>query len=157
MVTVFQYKGCSIRKQRMRLSQIDGLCSVAFDPVNRNKNRDGDTLPFDSTRVILKSAKDNRPSRGYINASFVETSLGAHAPRFIATQGPLPHTFEDFWDMVFENRCPVIIMLAWLVDGYRTVKCGEYFQAEDGPGEFGALSLFKGNPSGFPFGQPNIP
>ncbi|KAL9250149.1 Protein-tyrosine-phosphatase PTP1-like protein [Drosera capensis] len=135
--TVIDLEFKLLQEKRMRLSQIDGRCSVAFDPVNRNKNR-----YVDNTRVILKSAKDYRPSaRGYINASFVQTSLGAHAPRFIATQGPLPHTFEDFWEMVFENRCPVIIMLTRLVDGYRTVKCGEYFQAEDGPREFGALSI----------------
>ncbi|GAB2271956.1 tyrosine protein phosphatase 1 [Dionaea muscipula] len=132
----------SLQEKRIRLSGIDGMCSVATDPVNRSKNRYSDILPFDNTRVVLKSSKDYRPSaRGYINASFVQTSFSANTPRFIATQGPLPHTFEDFWEMVFENRCPVIVMLTRLVDGYTVVKCGEYFQAEDGPREFGDLCI----------------
>ncbi|KAG9136470.1 hypothetical protein Leryth_018954 [Lithospermum erythrorhizon] len=61
--------------------------------------------------------------------------------RFIATQGPMPHTFQDFWDMVLQNNCPVIVMLTRLLDNYRMEKCGDYFQAEDGPREFGNVSI----------------
>lgn len=131
----------SLQEKRIRSSEMTRLCSVALDPVNLSKNRYTDVLPFDSTRVVLSSCKDYRPSaRGYINASFIKTPEEG-AAQFIATQGPLPHTFEDFWEMVLQNRCPAIVMLTRLVDNYKTVKCGDYFQAEDGPREFGNICI----------------
>jgi len=36
--------------------------------------------------------------------------------QFVATQGPLPHTYEDFWEMIIQYHCPAIIMLTRLVD-----------------------------------------
>uniref|UniRef100_A0A2P2LCC2 Uncharacterized protein MANES_18G099100 n=1 Tax=Rhizophora mucronata TaxID=61149 RepID=A0A2P2LCC2_RHIMU len=73
--------------------------------------------------------------------SFLQTSPSESVSRFIATQGPLPHTFADFWEMVVQNHCPVVVMLTRLVDNYKLVKCGEYFQAEDGPREFGNICI----------------
>ncbi|KAL2925749.1 Protein-tyrosine-phosphatase PTP1 [Bienertia sinuspersici] len=129
------------KEKRTRPSDMTRLCRVALDPVNMSKNRYTDILPFDSTRVVLTSCKDYRPSaRGYINASFIKTPA-ERAAQFIATQGPLPHTYEDFWEMVLQYRCPAIVMLTRLVDNYRMVKCGDYFQAEDGPREFGDITV----------------
>ncbi|KAF2297456.1 hypothetical protein GH714_023747 [Hevea brasiliensis] len=48
------------------------------------------------------------------------TSSSESISRFIATQGPVPHTFEDFWEMVIQYRCPVIVMLTRLVDNYKS-------------------------------------
>lgn len=131
----------SLQEKRITTSEMASQCAVAIDQVNLSKNRYPDVLPFDSTRVVLNSCKDYRPSaRGYINASFVKTPVESSA-QFIATQGPLPHTFEDFWEMVFQYRCPAIVMLTRLVDGFKMVKCGNYFEAEDGPREFGNISV----------------
>ncbi|KZV48894.1 hypothetical protein F511_16701 [Dorcoceras hygrometricum] len=129
-----------LQANRLRALDMRNRCTVAVDDTNYSKNRYTDVVPFDNNRVILKQCKDYRPSaRGYINASFVRTSESVSG--FIATQGPLPHTYEDFWEMIIQYRCPVIVMLTRLVDNFQTVKCGDYFQAEDGPREFGNICI----------------
>ncbi|XP_010094850.2 protein-tyrosine-phosphatase PTP1 isoform X1 [Morus notabilis] len=129
-----------LQANRITPSEMRRNCTVALDSVNLSKNRYTDVLPFDQTRVVLNSCKDYRPSaRGYINASFITVSSSESVSHFIATQGPLPHTYEDFWEMVIQYQCPVVVMLTRLVDNYRMVKCGDYFQAEDGPREFGNI------------------
>ncbi|OAY23688.1 protein-tyrosine-phosphatase PTP1 [Manihot esculenta] len=131
-----------LQATRVTPSQMSRSCKVAFDSVNTSKNRYMDVVPFDQNRVILNPCKDYRPSaKGYINASFITTSSSESVSRFIATQGPLPHTYEDFWEMVIQYHCPVIVMLTRLVDNYKTIKCGDYFQAEDGPRDFGNICL----------------
>ncbi|GMH22416.1 hypothetical protein Nepgr_024259 [Nepenthes gracilis] len=146
-----EFRCLQMQDKRIRPSDMEKMCLVALDQVNLSKNRYRDVIPFDINRVVLKLSKDHRPSvGGYINASFVQTPSLANASRFIATQGPLPHTFEDFWEMVIQNRCPVIVMLTRLVDNYRVlqlveyklVKCGDYFPAEVGGWrEFGGICV----------------
>jgi len=38
---------------------------------------------------------------------------------YIATQGPLPHTVNDFWRMVWEQRCTTIVMLTHCTENGR--------------------------------------
>ncbi|KAK6115538.1 hypothetical protein DH2020_007807 [Rehmannia glutinosa] len=130
----------TLQANRVRASEMRNRCTVALDSFNYSKNRYTDVLPFDNNRVILKQCADYRSSAGgYINASFVMTS--ENVSRFIATQGPLSHTSEDFWEMIIQYRCPVIVMLTRLVDNYHTLKCVDYFQAENGPREFGNICI----------------
>ncbi|XP_021059681.1 tyrosine-protein phosphatase non-receptor type 20 isoform X2 [Mus pahari] len=79
---------------------------------NRDKNRYRDILPYDSTRVPLGKNKD------YINASYIRIVNHEEEYFYIATQGPLPETIEDFWQMVLENNCNVIAMIT------REIECG---------------------------------
>ncbi|XP_030461450.2 protein-tyrosine-phosphatase PTP1 [Syzygium oleosum] len=139
-----------LQANRLRSSEMLRSCTVALDDINLSKNRYTDVVPFDQTRVVLNPCKDYRPAaRGYINASFITASSNENVSRFIATQGPLPHTYEDFWEMILQQRCPAAVMLTRLVDSYRTfnsagvkmVKCGDYFQAEDGPRDFGNICI----------------
>ncbi|KAJ0662319.1 putative protein-tyrosine-phosphatase [Helianthus annuus] len=139
---VFVSKLDLIHDHRMRASEVNSSCSVAKLHVNCRKNRYSDVVPFDANRVVIDPCKDHRPSTmGYINASFItaEANPSENVSRFIATQGPLPETFEDFWEMVLQNRCPAIVMLTKLVDHSRIQKCGDYFQAENGPRLFGNI------------------
>ncbi|OMO79268.1 Protein-tyrosine phosphatase, receptor/non-receptor type [Corchorus capsularis] len=128
--------------QEFRPSEMTRSCTVALNGVNLDKNRYSDVVPFDENRVVLNSCKDYRPAaKGYINASFITTSSSENISQFIATQGPLPHTYEDFWEMVIQCHCPVIVMLTRLVDNYKMVKCGDYFQAENGLRQFGNICI----------------
>lgn len=80
--------------------------------------------PDDSTRVVLQNA----PNGDYINANFVNMSISGTETvnRYIATQGPLPSTTEDFWQMVLEQECNLIVMLTTLVERGRA-KCHKYW------------------------------
>lgn len=51
----------------------------------------------------------------------MQTSSSENISQFIATQGPLPQTMEDFWEMVIQQHCPVIVMLTRLVDNYKVL------------------------------------
>ncbi|XP_038724480.1 protein-tyrosine-phosphatase PTP1-like isoform X3 [Tripterygium wilfordii] len=131
-----------LQANRIRPYEMAKSCTVALDRVNLDKNRYQDVVPFDRNRIVLNPCKDYRPSaKGYINASSIMTSSSENITPFIATQGPLPHTYEDFWEMVIQCRCPVVVMLTRLVDNYKFLKCGDYFQAEDGPREFGNIYI----------------
>eukprot|EP00877_Chromochloris_zofingiensis_P003630 jgi/Chrzof1/13268/Cz07g26250.t1 len=91
---------------------------------NSMRNRYSNVLPYDYNRVQLRTPKD------YINASKVEFSQPSlpYPCRYIATQGPLPSTIQDFWQMLFEQRVPAIIMLTGLSER-GVVKCAQYFPA----------------------------
>ncbi|KAH9625939.1 hypothetical protein KSS87_020359 [Heliosperma pusillum] len=139
--SLIHHEFSSLQRKRITPSHMPTISRVALSHINSSKNRYTDIIPYDETRVVLNSCKDKRPSvQGYINASFVKSPT-ENAPQFIATQGPLPNTFEDFWEMVLQCRSPAIVMLTGLVDNYQMVKCDDYFQTEDGPRVFGNISI----------------
>ncbi|KAF6147867.1 hypothetical protein GIB67_014447 [Kingdonia uniflora] len=129
-----------LKATRMKRPDMMKSCKIALEGVNSYKNRYGDVVPFDQNRVVLKSSNDRRsPGRSYINASVIKIGPTESVSQFIATQGPLPNTYEDFWEMVIQCHCPVIVMLTQLVDNYKMIKCGDYFQADNDLREFGKI------------------
>ncbi|XP_075181593.1 receptor-type tyrosine-protein phosphatase beta-like [Anomaloglossus baeobatrachus] len=89
---------------------------------NREKNRYTNVLPYDVSRVVLSSLGD--PTEDYINANYIP---GYNSPKeYIAAQGPLPRTVNDFWRMVWEKDVLAIIMLTKCVE-LGKVKCEEYW------------------------------
>ncbi|XP_068792309.1 tyrosine-protein phosphatase non-receptor type 3 isoform X8 [Struthio camelus] len=91
-------------------------------PQNMDKNRYKDVLPYDATRIILQGDED------YINANYVNMEIPAVGivNRYIATQGPLPHTCAHFWQVVWDHKLSLIIMLTTLTERGRT-KCHQYW------------------------------
>ncbi|XP_054633912.1 tyrosine-protein phosphatase non-receptor type 9 isoform X1 [Dunckerocampus dactyliophorus] len=97
---------------------------------NQLKNRYSDVLCLDQSRVRLcQFCDDEDETSDYINASFMDGYKRRKA--YIATQGPLPKTFGDFWRMVWEQMVLIIVMTTRVVERGR-VKCGQYWPLEEG-------------------------
>ncbi|XP_030296412.1 receptor-type tyrosine-protein phosphatase beta [Sparus aurata] len=110
---------------------------VARLPENRGKNRYNNILPYDSTRLKLSYLEDD-PCSDYINASYIP---GNNFRReYIATQGPLPGTKDDFWRMVWEHGVHNVVMVTQCVEKGR-VKCDQYWPADREPLYYGDLVI----------------
>ncbi|XP_029311807.1 receptor-type tyrosine-protein phosphatase H-like isoform X2 [Cottoperca gobio] len=109
----------------------------AILPENKAKNRFNNVLPYDWCRVKLTTSNPNGTS-DYINASYMP---GYNSNReYIATQGPLPTTANDFWRMIWEERVKGIVMVTNCTEGGRT-KCDRYWPADSRPVRYGDLSV----------------
>ncbi|XP_078264457.1 protein tyrosine phosphatase receptor type Fa isoform X7 [Rhinoraja longicauda] len=93
---------------------------------NKFKNRLVNIMPYESTRVCLQPIRGVEGS-DYINASFIDGYRQQKA--YIATQGPLAETTEDFWRMLWEHNSTIIVMLTKLREMGRE-KCHQYWPAE---------------------------
>ncbi|KAG8743925.1 hypothetical protein FRC10_011111 [Ceratobasidium sp. 414] len=110
--------------------------------------------PYEHARVRLQAATDD--GSDYVNASYVQprgTRLS-----YIATQGPMPSTYVDFWTMVWEQNVHVIVMLTRQVENNQ-LKCGDYWSnTQYGPLRLQLISI-EGEEeevecvTGFDFGQ----
>uniref|UniRef100_A0A672RD34 Receptor-type tyrosine-protein phosphatase F n=1 Tax=Sinocyclocheilus grahami TaxID=75366 RepID=A0A672RD34_SINGR len=95
-------------------------------PCNKFKNRLVNIMPFESTRVCLQPIRGVEGS-DYINASCIDGYRQQKA--YIATQGPLAETTEDFWRMLWEHNSTIVVMLTKLREMGRE-KCHQYWPAE---------------------------
>ncbi|XP_073711527.1 solute carrier organic anion transporter family member 5A1b isoform X1 [Misgurnus anguillicaudatus] len=124
-------------KNKNRLeSEWEALCAYQAEPNattvgqrdgNVKKNRTSTVIAYDHCRITLK-AENNQGNSDYINAS----PIMDHDPRnpaYIATQGPLPSTVADFWQMVWESGCVVIVMLTPLSEN-GVKQCYHYWPDE---------------------------
>ncbi|XP_003798983.1 receptor-type tyrosine-protein phosphatase beta isoform X1 [Otolemur garnettii] len=112
-------------------------CDIALLPENRGKNRYNNILPYDASRVKLSNVDDD-PCSDYINASYIP---GNNFRReYIATQGPLPGTKDDFWKMAWEQNVHNIVMVTQCVEKGR-VKCDHYWPPDQDSLYYGDLIL----------------
>ncbi|XP_026069845.1 receptor-type tyrosine-protein phosphatase-like N isoform X1 [Carassius auratus] len=133
---ILAYMEDHLKNKDRLLKEWEALCSYQAEPStisaaqsesNVKKNRCSDAVPYDHSRVKLKV--EINPSRtDYINASTI-IEHDPRMPAYIATQGPLSHTISDFWQMVWESGCTVIVLMTALVeDGEK--QCDRYWPDE---------------------------
>ncbi|XP_075903583.1 receptor-type tyrosine-protein phosphatase N2 isoform X4 [Nelusetta ayraudi] len=124
-------------KNKNRLErEWEALCSYQAEPSascvgrgeqNTKRNRSDAVVAYDHSRIALK-AENNHGNSDYINAS----PIMDHDPRnptYISSQGPLPTTVADFWQMVWESGCVVVVMLTPLSEN-GVKQCHHYWPDE---------------------------
>uniref|UniRef100_UPI00358EE77B tyrosine-protein phosphatase non-receptor type 21-like isoform X2 n=1 Tax=Myxine glutinosa TaxID=7769 RepID=UPI00358EE77B len=103
---------------------VGARCDTAQLSDNVERNRFRDVLPYEGNRVQLVTSKDN--PTGYINASHIQMDIAGEHWNYIATQGPLAGTCQDFWQMVWEEGVNVIAMVTAEEEGGKQ-KCHRYW------------------------------
>lgn len=118
----------------------DQTMKVAKEPKNKPKNRYGNILPYDQTRVPLGDQND------YINASFAPNPDPNNPGEFILAQCPFNENRQtgkvdvipDFLNMIRQYKVRRIVMLTGLVEK-GALKCEDYLKFSSG--ETGPLNI----------------
>eukprot|EP00795_Rhopilema_esculentum_P014549 gene14549-5618_t len=121
-----------------------GTTECSDHAINRNKNRYTNIKAYDHTRVKLHAL--NTPGSDYINANYID---GYKRPKaYIACQGTLTHTEDDFWRMIWEQDVQTIVMVTRCVEGGRE-KCSKYWPLS-GSKRFDSMQVFTVERTEFP-------
>eukprot|EP01095_Lingulamoeba_sp_RSL-Kostka_P014224 TRINITY_DN613_c0_g1_i3.p1 TRINITY_DN613_c0_g1~~TRINITY_DN613_c0_g1_i3.p1 ORF type:complete len:257 (+),score=63.88 TRINITY_DN613_c0_g1_i3:44-814(+) len=104
----------------------ESLYISALEEENKTKNRYANVLPIENTRVKLKKI-DSDQNSDYINANYI--SINDEEKVYIASQGCLPTTQDDFWRMIWEEDADTIVMVTKLIENNRE-KCSKYWPDE---------------------------
>ncbi|XP_072898269.1 receptor-type tyrosine-protein phosphatase alpha isoform X1 [Hemitrygon akajei] len=105
-------------------------------PANMKKNRVLQIIPYEFNRVIIP-VKRGEENTDYVNASFIDGYRQKDS--YIASQGPLQHTIEDFWRMIWEWKSCSIVMLTELEERGQE-KCAQYWPSE-GTVSYGDITI----------------
>lgn len=104
---------------------------------NMKKNRYRDILPRDDRRVMLTPIEGEEGS-DYINATFIQDVDGGNG--YIAAQGPMPHTVNDFWRMLWEYNTEIVFMACRTAEGGKP-KCEKYWADKGKSATFGNITV----------------
>lgn len=119
--------GLALEFKKLSNMKVDSNRFVSASlPCNKHKNRLVHILPIESTRVCLTPIRGVEGS-DYINASLIDGYRQRGA--YIATQGPLQDTTDDFWRMLWEHNSTIVVMLTKLKEMGRE-KCYQYWPSE---------------------------
>ncbi|ESP05460.1 hypothetical protein LOTGIDRAFT_102205 [Lottia gigantea] len=111
-------------------------CEVSRKADNRAKNRYGNIVAYDHSRVILDPIQ-GEPNTDYVNANYMDGYSRKKA--FIASQGPNKTMIRDFWRMVWQLKISKIVMLTNLVEACKR-KCEQYWP-EEGSIKYGEVTV----------------
>lgn len=106
-------------------------------PTNRCKNRYTNILPYDFSRVQLVTTEEEDDA-DYINANYIPGYNSLQ--EYIATQGPLPDTRNDFWKMILQQKSQIIVMLTQCNEK-RRIKCDHYWPFTAEPVSYGDITV----------------
>uniref|UniRef100_A0A0K0D9L1 Protein-tyrosine-phosphatase n=1 Tax=Angiostrongylus cantonensis TaxID=6313 RepID=A0A0K0D9L1_ANGCA len=93
---------------------------------NLDKNRYLNIGAIESSRVRINTSSNGSD---YINANYIDSCEKRNA--YIATQAPLPSTFADFWEMIWQETSNVIVVITNMVEDGRR-KCDQYWPSSAG-------------------------
>lgn len=127
-----------LRKEFEELKDLSDYGNYQHLP-NR-KDRYSTVTANEATRVRLQMF-DGTPGSDYINANYINGEVPGSYHYYIATQAPMSNTIHDFWRMVWEQCCPVIVMLTSLDEG-NTSKADCYWPPEGKISIFGYIHVF---------------
>ncbi|KAL4923261.1 putative protein tyrosine phosphatase (Pyp1) [Aspergillus undulatus] len=108
------------------------------------KNRYNDIYPFDHSRVKLHGVPHG--SCDYVNASYLKADYSDR--HYIATQAPVPDTFEDFWRVIWEQDVRLVVSLTAEVERGQ-VKCHPYWKS----GSYGPFYVTNFSKKYYPIGS----
>ncbi|XP_048011611.1 receptor-type tyrosine-protein phosphatase H-like [Megalobrama amblycephala] len=128
-------RGFSQEYEELSSVGIEQSSVAAYLPKNKDKNRFTNILPYDSSRVQL--TVNDEDDSDYINANYMPGYDNA-SNQYIAAQGPLPSTVNDFWRMVWEKRSQAIVMVTNCTESGR-IKCEQYWPLDYTPCVYGNL------------------
>eukprot|EP00055_Hartaetosiga_balthica_P010319 m.43684 g.43684 ORF g.43684 m.43684 type:complete len:642 (+) comp7123_c1_seq3:213-2138(+) len=111
--------------------------SVGCREENKTKNRYTNILPYDHSRVKITPSTRTFHS-DYVNASYINGYKKQNA--YIASQGPVPDSFADFWQMIWEEGSNLIVMVTNEVEGNK-LKCHRYWPEPTEVGEYGNIQV----------------
>lgn len=121
-----------IREYTTIMEGRDATALASKLPPHKRLNRYNNIVAYDHTRVKIKPNPATH-NTDYINANYID---GFNRPNgYIASQGPVPSTQAGFWQMLWENRVEIIVMVTNEVEGGK-MKCHRYWP--DSPEEVAA-------------------
>ncbi|XP_022315951.2 receptor-type tyrosine-protein phosphatase mu-like isoform X6 [Crassostrea virginica] len=111
------------REYRLIPAGLTASCEIAKKSENKDKNRYGNIIAYDHSRVILKPVNGDIHD-DYTNANYIEGYKKTKA--YIAAQGPTKTTMNDIWRMVWEEKSRTVIMLTNPTETGKK-KCEQYW------------------------------
>ncbi|KAK0064948.1 receptor-type tyrosine-protein phosphatase alpha, partial [Biomphalaria pfeifferi] len=124
------------REFKLLPAGITSTCEIARRNENKLKNRYGNIIAYDHTRVVLDVEGEDIHD-DYINANYID---GYNKKKvYIAAQGPSRPTVNDIWRMAWKENSKSIIMLTNSTESGKK-KCDQYWP-DTGCEQYGNISV----------------